>query len=384
MSRTSLTSLTQIATAVARLLGYSYVIGVLGRKSENSQLLLAIGYLPFLAFVDVLVQSFSRARYVSTGQISSIVERQRRPFAISSLFLISGLALMAGSPQPIKVSWVLVATYALGGVAYFWERFSSEGHRPIFQSLLEISIITLGVAACYFSSNLTSQVSLLALMSFPLARLLLITAPEIALECKTDNKPRAAHVGRYIAFSLAQQVVGAVSAALPSIYSSLSGDASALARNLIAFRLIHSAAALASMVVNSMGARIFYANIGQGFEGFERRVANLAKPAGFAVFSIGALAVMATPWAPLANIPISGLMVLMLILFNLLSSLLINRGMPGLSLLCQLQVLFVSVGLIFLLNGHSWLFCMALAITLLVFFSFKNMMFSAYLSRLSH
>ena len=382
VARNSVISVIQIAAALARVVGYSLAVLKIGAVAGSSGLLLAIGYLPFLAFADVLVQAYSRARHVHAGSVPTVILKLRR-YVASALLLTVSLVFIFGLYRGTlgSASALLVGTYLAGGLAYFWERWTACNERQLWLSLLELSIISGSLLGFYLFGH-QIVVLLLCLISFPLARLMLLSGPgEDPPVTELPDSPTGGVRG-YVIFSLAQQVVGAVSSSLPSIVGQMRGDYSGLAANLVSFRLMHSIAATASLVINAMGARLFYAANSSGFDAFERYFvgkSNLFRASIIALLICALVIAFVSPSAiAAANAPL----VLILIFINFVSSLSMNRGLPKSSLFCQIVVLSISAALISMLAHSLQYFSFFVILSIIVYLPVHSAVFAAHSRRL--
>ena len=381
MNRATLTSTAQIATSVGRLSGYSFAVLHLGDGDASAGLLLVVGYLPFLAFVDVLVQSYSRARHLhDLGMPAAIASGRRLSAVILLTIVLPTLGLGISQPHGWAAA-ALIAIYLLASLSYLWERWAAEGMRPLALCVLELTIIAAGLLSYWLSGTRTNAL-LLCLLSFPLGRLLVLTGAGPAEETAPGGT-KPASVGRYVCYSLVQQAVGAMSVSLPAAYAQWTGDSSGLARNLVLFRVVHSASAIASLVINSIGSRLFYGTAGQGFVTFGRRYLAWAPQLGMAAMAAalaaGGVAYFGTPSITVVCV----LLVVALAFTNFESSLLMNRGLPGLALVCQSVVLAMSIGLMLFLSHHALAFLATTALTVLLYAAFSRQVFSTHLHHIN-
>lgn len=382
MAHNLIISASQIATALARIAGYSLAVLKIGAVAGSSSLLLAIGYLPFLAFVDVLVQAYSRALHLHAGGVPKAILNSRQYVAIVLLVAVILMFISGWYRSTVgSASLLMVGTYLAGGLAYFWEQWTTYKRRQLWLSLLELSVISSSVLVFFFFGHQPFAL-MLCLISFPLARLMLLTGSgEDPLTVDRLNSPGTGVQG-YVAFSLAQQLVGAMSSSLPSIISQLRGNYSGLAESLVVFRLMHSIAATASLVINAMGARLFYGTVGGGFDVFERHF--VEKSDWFRVAMV--MLFLCTLGIALDShsqiFAASAPLVLILILINFESSLSMNRGLPKSSLYCQIVVLLISIALISILMRHLNYFLLFVILALIIYLRVHSTVFKAHRRRL--
>lgn len=343
-------TLVQLVATGARLATFAFVVLTLDRSGGFGHLLVVIGFVPFVAFVDIGVQAYSRAQYLEHGSPPRWAAGYRRGFALAALSLVGAALVVEEAGATAALPALLVATYVAGGIAQLWERGLAVGRRPLAAAVVEV--VALAAAAAYLGVSGPEPAAVLAgLASMPLARLL--THAAVTDEESPPELQDAPALGsrRYVGYSLAQQLAGAFSAALPAIYAQVSGDHSTLARNLVVFRLAHSGAAAASTAVNAIASRIFYGTAGSGFLRAERAYVEH----GAAVGAAGAALALAAAAASLAAaVPVSvslACVVLLLVLVNLQSSLLMNRGLPARALNCQLLALGLSGCMLARLEG---------------------------------
>jgi hypothetical protein len=351
----------QLATSIARLAAFAFSVLTIGRLAVDPRILFIIGYLPFLAFFDVLIQSGSRAAHLRGAAPSDAVAGLRRAYALAALALIAAM-FAASLSYPIMSRPLLLVAWPLGALGFMWERWIAQRNRQWLLSGAEL--LLLGAVVGLYAAGLSWRVLLLAIISFPIARLATLALPASARgapDAPPMGAPTAAPlgsgrawVGKYIGASLAQQLVAAAASSLPAIYAQITGDQSRLSVNIALFRSLHSFAAVLSLTINAMSSRIFYRQTGAGFESLERTVLDRSALIGRVAIGLGLVAAgfaLAAPDAPIAF----GLAILpILAMVNALSSMLYNRGLPLGTLHCQILVLFLSTGLLAILLGQAW------------------------------
>ena len=353
----------QLATSVARLGAFAFCVLTIGRVSGDTNILLVIGYLPFLAFFDILIQSSSRAAYLRGVRPSDAIMDLRHVFALAALALIVA-AFVLGLSSPLARQMLLLGAWPLGAIGFVWERWIAQRSRQWLLSGLELSILAV-VTGCYALMDLSWEILLLPLISFPLARLATLALPlrEAQIPAQVDTilpridaaPPVLSHrwMGGYIGASLAQQLVAACAVSLPAIYAQLSGNLADLSVNVTVFRSLHSFAAIISLTINAMSSRIFYRQTGSGFETFEAAMLDkhhLLLGGVITFTAIGGVVALAVPQSlvlfALAILPIMAMI-------NAESSMLYNRGIPSGTLQCQLLILSLSAALLAAMLGHS-------------------------------
>lgn len=353
----------QLATSVARLAAFAFCVLTIGHVSGNTHILLVIGYLPFLAFFDILIQSGSRAAHLRGVKPSDAIIGLRHIYALVALALI-GAAFVAGLSLPWARQLLLLGAWPLGAMGFLWERWIAQRSRQWLLSGLELSLLAV-VTASYWLAHLPWQILLLPIISFPLARLATlalpirearIPAPVDTITAPIDETPPAfSHrwIGGYIGASLAQQLVAACAVSLPAIHAQLSGNLDALSVNVTLFRSLHSFAAIVSLTINAMSSRIFYRQTGSGFETFEAAMLDKRHLllAGVVAFTaVGGVVALAAPQLPvlfaIAILPVMAMI-------NAESSMLYNRGIPSGTLQCQMLILSLSGALLAVMLGHS-------------------------------
>lgn len=352
----------QLATSVARLAAFAFCVLTIGRVSGDAHILLVIGYLPFLAFFDILIQSGSRAAHLRGITPSDAIIGMRPVYALAALTII-GAAFVASLSVPRAGGLLLLCAWPLGAMGFIWERWIAQPSRQWLLSGLELSLLAI-VVLSYWLAHLPWQVLLLPIISFPLARLATLALPvrEVQVQVPVDSvtapineaSPALSHrwIGSYIGASLAQQFVAACAVSLPAIHAQLTGDLDALSVNVTLFRSLHSFAAIVSLTINAMSSRIFYRQTGSGFESFEATMLDRRRLllGGVIVLTAAACAMaLAAPRLPIlfaiAILPIMAMI-------NAESSMLYNRGIPSGTLQCQLLILGLSAALLAVMLGH--------------------------------
>lgn len=361
----------QLATSAARLAAFAFCVLTIGRVSGDAHILLVIGYLPFLAFFDILIQSGSRAAHLRGITPSYAIIGMRPVYALAALTII-GAAFVASLSVP-RAGWLLLlCAWPLGAMGFIWERWIAQRSRQWLLSGLELSLLAI-VVLSYWLAHLPWQVLLLPIISFPLARLATLALPvrEVQVQVPVDTiiapideaPPALSHrwIGSYIGASLAQQLVAACAVSLPAIHAQLTGDLDALSVNVTLFRSLHSFAAIVSLTINAMSSRIFYRQIGTGLESLERAALDRSAPVmglAAALAAIAAGLALAVPNKPI----VFGLAIFpMMAMINAQSSMLYNRGLPHGTLHCQILILLLSAGLLAALLDRGWWAVLALA-----------------------
>ncbi|MEN2749578.1 hypothetical protein [Sphingomonas sp. T9W2] len=354
----------QLATSVARLAAFAFSVLTIGRISGDAYILLVIGYLPFLAFFDILIQSASRAAHLRGVKPLDAIINLRQIYALVALALI-GAVFIAGLSYP--TSWaqqlLLIGAWPLGAMGFVWERWIAQRSRQWLLSGLELSLLAV-VIAFYWLVHLSWQILLLPIISFPLARLVTLALPvreaHAAATVDTITAPinevppafSRRWIGGYIGTSLAQQLVAACAVSLPAIHAQLTGNLDALSVNVTLFRSLHSFAAIISLTINAMSSRIFYRQTGSGFESFEATILDkrrllLGGVTAFAV--IGGVVALAAPQLPI----LFAIVILpIMAMINAESSMLYNRGIPLGTLQCQILILSLSAALLAVMLRH--------------------------------
>lgn len=365
----------QLATSVARLAAFAFAVLTIGQLPGDPGLLLVIGYLPYLAFFDTLIQSSSRAIFLRGGRPSARVVRLRLGYAIAALLLIAGIFAFGLASPAIRAALVVTA-WPLGAIGFVWERLMAQRSRQLLLAVTELALLSCSTGL-YLLGLVSWIVLLLCIVSFPVARLLVLalpvrgsapaedaTAGNIADIAEIEDSPAAIggwRIGRYIGTSLAQQLIAASAASLPAIYAQASGDWRNLSVNVAVFRSLHSLAAVVSLTINAMSSRIFYRQTGAGFEAFEMRVLAFSRTilgSAIALTGIAAVVALALPHLPAAY---SFTILPIMAMVNAESSMLYNRGLPSGTMHCQILILLLSLSFLFVLVGHQIAVLVALA-----------------------
>lgn len=343
-------TLTQLAASVSRVFAYAVATLFLGNSEDNKSVLLALGYVPFLALIDVLTQAYSRALSLKNQEKLHLILKNRIYIAIPFLLLI--LATFLNSAEEIQRTGalIIVLAYSLSGLGQIFESWTAQRPKAFLSALIEISL-NLGLLSLHaFDEQLKIHSALALLISFPLSRLLILATDINRTVSATSAPTQTTKITSYILFSLAQQLVAATASSLPSIYSQATGDYSNLDRNLVIFRITHTAATLGSFIINAIGSRIFYGTIGNSFYRTEELFIQSNRTVRFIIFLCLIIAATTSLSSTPHHIPFAFL-ITSLALLNLESSLLINAGLPSHTLYFQACVLFLSLALLLNIQG---------------------------------
>lgn len=350
-------AIVQIATSVARLCTFAFTVLTISRVSGDTKLILLMGYLPYLAFFDILIQSISRARHLRGRSEAAQSSAPRLTYAGVALALVALSYAGCFQSADARIA-VMYGAWPLGAVAYIWEKHIAQRRRQLALALVELALLA-GCVGAYLLFRLSWPTLLLGLVSFPIARLVALALPVAKEPLReadvkgTANEDQSAmrrwHTLVYVGASLGQQAVAASAAALPSLYVSLTGDARDLALHVAIFRSINSLAAVVSLTINSMSSRIFYRQTGTGLTSVELRLLRHARlPLAIVII----LAIAATGFAvAVPGMPVLfGVMVLpAMAIINAESSMSYNRGYPQATLHCQLLIFLLSMSFLMIL-----------------------------------
>ncbi len=361
----------QIGTSLARLAGFAFAVLTIGRIGGDPNLLLVIGYLPYLAFFDILIQSGSRAMHLQGGPARSSWAAWRAGYAMAALAAI-GACIMVIASNPAARYLLVLGAWPLGALGFIWERWIARRNRQVLLSTAELTILAAAVGV-YLAGLASWSALLLCIVSAPLARLAVLALPNARAQATettgaepiVDGPPASRRrLGGYVAASLAQQLLGASAASLPALYAQAFGDYRGLSVNLAAFRSLHSLAAVLSLSINAMSSRIFYRQMGGAFASMERLALGKAAPvAVFACAATIAAAVIAI-LQPSQPVLFSAALLPIMAAINTESSMLYNRGLPFWTMHCQAMILLLSAAFLAMLTGYAPAALVALAVFL--------------------
>jgi hypothetical protein len=346
-------SIVQIVVSVARLLGFAFAVLEFGKYGNKHALLLVIGYLPFFSFFDILAQAYSRASFLHASGVATLAAGLRQIYGVCCLFALALCFLRVGA-APVLQPFALAGAWLAGAGGYMWEQWSAQGRRPLLIATFELAII-LGAVSSYHFGFAADHVLLGCFVSFPLARLATLCMPGQVHETTSRRPGKKGHFFAYILFSLAQQLIGASAAALPSIFSQIFGNYSGLSLQLVLFRTLHSLAAIGSLTINAISSRIFYKQTGAGFEALERVLLKSSFAVKTAIIFFSCVAAI-TSITSANNYVLYGLCIVpMMSIINVESSILYNRGLPKYTLHCQAMILIISLSFIlYLTDNRIW------------------------------
>jgi hypothetical protein len=354
----------QVSAIIARITSFALSVTIISKISEGVDFLVFIGYLPFLALIDELVKAYSRSVYLNGLRSLDILSRYRRIFAYSTLSLIIlGLTISLFHSNIFFIQVLIGLTYIAGGLSLIWEKWTSHKLRSLHLAIVELSLLLVAIASYFIIRS--EWILILCFISFPLARLITLMGLKNDSSVYQGNLTHAEHgVKVYTLFAVSQQIVGAISASMPSIYSQITGDNTNMAHNLIFFRLIHSMASAGSMFINAIASRIFYGTASVSFYNFEVIYLKLAMRSASLLGFIGIASFLIISTASINYLAPIIMLAATLFLFNFESSLVMNCGLPKLALKCQLLVFCVSLIAMLLINQKN-----ELALYMLFFFS---------------
>jgi len=347
----------QIVVAVLRVASFSYAVLSLGQNSTNATLLLAVGYLPFIAFFDILVQSFSRISSIRKNYFITAIAPYRAFFAFGSLTVIMAVAVEVFFEPEIS-RYFIVLCFLLGSVGYIWESWLAIPTRSLAFALIEISFLT-SVSLGNYVGYLPLVALIGCFISFPLSRLATLLIPGSPPPERMHSVPISTSASQYIGLSIAQQAVGATSASLPSLYAQASGVFVGLPAQLAWFRVMHAIGAIASLAINALGSRIFYHQAISEVNIIESVIEKIQAYKKFFV-TVSFITIILMLFADVDFIFIIMIYAALIAAENFESSFQINRGNPKYTLWIQCLVLCLSISAIGYINRDIFL-CISFA-----------------------
>lgn len=374
MQNTLLTGM-QLTTSIARLAAFALSVLIIGAAPGTGSLVIVIGYLPFLAFFDILIQSSSRAAHLQGASPSSAMARYRNGYAIAALVLIA-VAFAGGFWFPAMRKMLVLGAWPLGAIGFVWERWIAQRVRQWMLAVTELSLLIVAIVLQHFA-ELPWPVLLLCIVSFPVARLIVLVLPARSVDVErtvaTPSLDGATagpspfpsgrwSIGRYIGASLVQQMIGSAAVSVPAIYAQVSGDWDGLALHVAVFRSLHSMAAIISLTINATSSRIFYRQMGSAFDTFEARILGYDRWIMAFVLLIAAVAGTLAAARPGDSAGFALIILPAMAIINAESSLLYNRGLPIGTTHCQILILLLSCAFMTTLLGSGWGAAVALMI----------------------
>lgn len=345
-------TLAQITVAILRVACFSYAVLLLGRDSANASLLLAVGYLPFIAFFDILVQSFSRISSIRQNNLINTIAPYRLVFSFSSLTVISVVALKVFFDPEISRSFIVLC-FILGSLGYLWEGWLAVPSRSLAFAAFEIVLLTsatMGSCLGYFPA----AALIVCFISFPVARLAALLMPGLPRPQQSSSASISTSASQYIGLSVAQQAAGATSASLPAIYAQASGVFVGLPAQLAWFRVMHAIGAIASIAINALGSRMFYSQASTELK-FIEYIIQIIRIRKISIVVFSYILIISMYFLHVNFLYAIIIYSLLIALENFESSYQINTGNPLATLRIQILVLCLSISALGYINNETFL-----------------------------
>ncbi|MDC0904067.1 hypothetical protein OAS51_01285 [Candidatus Thioglobus sp.] len=335
----------QFAVSILRPIFFTVAIIALKDEYLFQDFIYAIGYIGFFAIIDSLFQSYIRSHYLNSSGNKNL----NNIHYISALFLFF-LFFWAGDADPMI--FLLISVYLLNSSIFIYERILAQKKCIVLSSGSELLIGFSSVFLIYLGIH-NEILIFLVFASFPIGRLVGLTIH--VLISRLSNVPlsdstiafrssKRIESAKYISYSILQQSVASIAVSLPVIFFNVMDNYNFYIISLIYMRWLHTSGALASIIVNVLGSRIFYRSIninyfiksGHWLSKNERILKALILLSFVVLFY--SLIYFENPKILITMI-FSGAIIVTL---NYFASLLFSFGRPDLTLLCQIMILALS------------------------------------------
>jgi hypothetical protein len=343
----------QVSGSLIRVAAFAWTVLEVGNWQNNQKILYFLGFIPFYALLDVIVQSWTRASLLNNAAWVAKISPLRRPFAGSALVMM-GVLSMASQTMPLSMQWAsIISAFCLfGSCGMIWERWLATPKRAILATIFEIMIL-FTTLLLYHHQLAGRSALLLCFVAYMFARLLALLIP--GRSAGETAMPKATLSSfQYLFYAVSAQIAGATAASMPTIYALGSGSTESLSNDLALYRVMHSFAAIASFAVNAIGSRLFFGEAAFEMVMLEkidavvkryRLLIDLIFASSLVVlhYTVGNSAYWAVP---LFSVPI-------LTIINLRSSIENNRGRPQNGFFLQISVALVSLLVLFILHDST-------------------------------
>lgn len=252
----------QFFVTVFRPVCFTVLVASLRDEESLKHLLYAIGFIGFFGILDLVVQSYTRARYLIAGK--QVRLRGFFSIALILMFLLSWY----GQVDELLVYW-LALTFCVNSFLFIREYDLAQKKCIVFTYGAELLLTCVCVPLVYMGSRNDSLI-FIAFASYPIGRILGLLifrfSRFLSSESSSDKVDLSPPSGtmrssEYMAYCIAQAAFGAIAVSLPVMFYSFVDDYYLYTVALIYMRWFHACGALASTVINVLGARIFYRTI---------------------------------------------------------------------------------------------------------------------------
>lgn len=333
------TLLAQLSLVVMRPLLFVWGVATISATPEYAPFLFVIGILPVFSILDVVGQFIARHRFLE-GTLRAGWMGLKLHWAAALIVALSlAVYFSVQGKSVLSLIALIVVVYSFSAYLNVFERFFSSADAIFDLCRNELS----GYFFCFLCLIFLEPIAaaVYSLFMFPFARILAASghrpqSPLLAISSSAVGD-RAAFVGS----AVAAQVLGATAGMVPALMVGLSIlRQELLGVALIYFKLILSASAVFSLVVNLYGPRIFYRHMNLDLSRFSPM---LRRGEAVLVF----LLVGGFSWVVLTGFAAIEILACLVCLafsyLNLVSSLALARARPDLATVAQVVVLIGAI-----------------------------------------
>jgi hypothetical protein len=333
------TLLAQLSLVVIRPLVFVWGVATISTTPGYEPLLFAVGFLPAFSILDVVGQSVARHRFLH-GALRNRSTGLNACFAAALIaVLLLALFLLVERNHSSYLSALVVLVYSFAAYMNVFERSFSSADAIFDLCRTEL----FGYFLCFLFLILYSPISaaVYSLFMFPLARILTASARRSSASSVATQSSVATGRVAFVGSAVAAQMLAALAGMVPVLMVGLSLlRTDLLGTALIYFKLILSASAVFSLLVNLYGPRIFYGHMSLDLGRLRPMIRN-AETALVSLLVVGVGWVVSNGFVEIAIL--ACLVCLAFSYLNLVSSLALARARPDLAAAAQFVVLVGSI-----------------------------------------
>lgn len=340
----------QLILVLFRPFAFIWSVPVIASVTWGSSYLVALGLIPLFSILDSLFQAHARH-----GYLTGFIARPNKKFFVHLGYLIVGILMLTiGYGFRIESYYVMAAAifalYTLSAVLNIYEDTFASTEATFNIAMYEITAFLICSFVALLHQSLIAAVAVHIIN--PLCRVL------VALRYSASPRRMGARIVgieakiSYIIKNIFTQLFASMAAAAPAIIVFFSiTPKEHISNSLIYFKVLFVSSSILSLAINLLSSRLFYGVINLNLRRYERKL-QIAERVYIVFFVITAALLLISLFCGYrTKIFLTLFLCVAFSYLNLLSSLGLARGRPGLSVITQGAILVGSVGFAIFLGG---------------------------------